>query len=140
MTKANRTNQLIRFGFVLAGLVNIIGILTVTHGMTSTTLVTHDPAVFSQFGIIMIMVWGLAYIASARLAMTVIWLPAVFAIEKLAYTLNWVFWIGDNGGQVSAITEQDFLGGFFLGGYGINDGLFCLFFAAVAFINWRRQR
>lgn len=35
----------------------------------------------------------------------------------------------DRGDTVAAIREQDFLGGFLMGGYGINDGLL---FAAVA--------
>lgn len=132
-------NKIIKGGFILAGLVNIIGILAITQGLTSDTLAQADPAVFSTFGILMIMVWGLAYLATVRFATTAVLLPAVFAIEKLAYTLNWVFWMDDNADSVSTITEQDFLGGFFMGGYGINDGLFCLFFAVVAFLNWRSK-
>lgn len=134
------TERLIRGGFIAAGLINILGILLVSHGITSPTLVIADPAVFSDFGIIMIMLWGAAYIGSAQVAPTLVLLPAVFALEKAAYTLNWVNWMRANGDQLPLLIEQDLLGGLFLGGYGINDGLFCLFFAAVAIRNGRAAR
>lgn len=130
----------IKLGFYIAGAANILGILTITQGFTSDTIATADPAVFSNFGCLMIMVWGLAYIATASLSSQAIALPLVFAIEKLVYTLNWVVWMQANGDSVAAIQQQDFLGGFFLGGYGINDALFGLFFAYVAFRNWRNLK
>jgi len=133
-------DKIIRAGFIIAGLANIIGILIITQGMTTDTLVKADPAVFSTFGLLMIMLWGLAYISTARFATVSVLLPLVFALEKLAYTLNWATWLGEHSAQLASIREQDFLGGFFLGGYGINDGLFCLFFVIVAVINWRRGR
>lgn len=132
-------DNLIKNGFIFAGLANIVGILTITRGMTSDTLANADPVLFSNFGVLMIILWGLVYIGSSRFATTSVLLPATFAIEKLAYTLAWVFWTADHGDTVAAITERDFLGGLFLGGYGINDGLFCIFFAAVAVINLRRR-
>ena len=67
-------------------------------------------------------------------------LPLTFALEKAAYTLNWVFWLDSHSAQLPAILEQDWLGGAFLAAYGINDGLFGLFFAAVAIRNWRAAR
>jgi len=133
------TDKVFRLGFIIAGLANIVGILLVTHGMTSDTLYAADPEVFSRFGILMIMLWGLAYIGTSRFATTAVLLPAAFAIEKLAYTINWVVWMSDNADSVAAIRQQYFLGGFFLGGYGINDGLFFVFFAVVAVVNWRRR-
>ena len=133
------TDKLFRAGFIIAGLANIVGILAVTQGMTSSTLYEQDPEVFSKFGILMIMLWGLAYIGTSRFATTAVLLPAAFAIEKLAYTLNWAFWMAENGDKVNAIREQDFLGGFFMGGYGINDGLFFVFFAVVTIVNLRRR-
>lgn len=132
-------DKLIRNGFILAGLANIVGILIITRGMTSDTLATADPTLFSNFGILMIILWGLAYIGTSRFATTSVLLPATFALEKLAYTVAWVLWTADHGDTVAAITERDFLGGLFLGSYGINDGLFFIFFAAVAVINLRRR-
>jgi hypothetical protein len=132
-------DTIIKNGFIVAGLANIIGILAITRGMTSDTLADADPVLFSSFGVLMIILWGLAYIGTSRVATTAVLLPATFALEKLAYTLAWIFWTIDHGETVPAIMDRDFLGGVFLGGYGINDGLFFLFFAAVAIINFRRK-
>lgn len=134
------SNTLIQRGFLLAGLVNLAGILLVTQGMTSTTIMLADPAVFSGFGVVMIMLWGLAYIGTAGVAHRVVLLPLAFAVEKAAYTLNWFFWLNGQSQQLPMILEQDWLAGVFLGSYGINDGLFGLFFAAVAIRNWRAAR
>ncbi len=131
--------QVVRAGFLLAGIVNIVGILIVTHGMTSATIGNADPAVSSDFGIISIILWGLAYIATIPHAASSILLPAVFALEKLAYTINWAIWMGNHAASVEVIRNEDFLGGFFLGGYGINDGLFCVFFGFVAVVNLRKR-
>lgn len=127
-------------GFIVAGMVNIVGILIVTRGLQSDTLALADPGVFSFFGLLMIMLWGLAYLASAPHATSSIWLPAVFGLEKLAYTLNWVQWTSAHAQTLPAIREHDLLGSMFLAGYGINDGIFMVFFATVAFLNWKSAR
>ena len=46
----------------------------------------------------------------------------------------------DHAGTLDSIKETDPLGALFLGGYGINDGLFALFFLVVALVNFRRER
>lgn len=130
----------IRMGFYLAGATNILGILTITRAFTSATIGTADPVAFSTFGCLLIMVWGLAYLATASFSDKAIALPLVFAVEKFAYTLNWLIWMSDNADSVAAIQQQDLLGGLFLGGYGILDGLFGVFFAYVAWSNLRRSK
>lgn len=132
-------DKLIKNGFILAGLANVIGTLVVTRGMTSDTLAAADPLLFSSFGSLMIILWGVAYISSSQFATRSVLLPATFAVEKLAYTIAWVLWTADHGSTVAAISEYDLLGGMFLAGYGINDGLWCIFFAAVAVVNLRRS-
>ncbi len=133
-----RSDKIIRLGFLAAGLTNIIGILIVSRGFSAETLPLADPAVFGHFGLLMIMLWGLAYIGTVPMANRAVLLPATFALEKLAYTLNWVFWMDGQGGSLPGIRELDPLGALFLQGYGLNDGLFALFFAVVAVRNWRK--
>lgn len=140
MSDKPMNHTLIKRGFLLAGLINLAGILLVTQGLSSPTIMLADPAVFSGFGVVMIMLWGLAYIGTAAVAQHAVLLPLTFALEKAAYTLNWVFWLDSHSAQLPAILEQDWLGGAFLAAYGINDGLFGLFFAAVAIRNWRAAR
>lgn len=133
------SDRLFRLGFLLAGVTNIVGILVITRWMTAPTLRQADPAVFGDFGILMIMLWGLAYIGTSDYCTRAVLLPLVFAVEKLAYTLNWHFWIRDHGQQLTVIREADLLGAFFLQSYGLNDALFGLFFLLVAVVNWRRS-
>ncbi len=130
----------IKLGFYIAGAANILGILTITQGFSSDTIAIADPAAFSTFGCLMILVWGLAYIATASFSDQAIALPLVFAVEKLAYTFNWVVWMSNHADSVATIQQQDLLGGLFMGGYGINDALFGFFFAYVAWRNWREHK
>ena len=73
-----------------------------------------------------------AYIAVAKDYENVKWLVVVFAVEKLAYVIAWLQWITTN--SVTEVIEQDLLTGIFYSIYGLNDLLFGVFFAAVA---WR---
>ena len=126
-------------GFMLAGGVNIGGILLVSYGLQSATLPAADPTAFSVFGMLVIMLWGAAYIAAAPYAARSVALPLVFAVEKLLYTVHWGQWVAEHGNTLGQVMESDWLGGLFLSAYGINDGLFCLFFAYVAWRNWQAR-
>ena len=46
-------------GFLLAGAVNIGGILLFSKGLTNAYLKELDPQVFSTFGLVGILLWGL---------------------------------------------------------------------------------
>ena len=130
--------SLIKKGFMLGGVVNIAGILLVSQGLQSATLPAADPTAFSVFGMLVIMLWGAAYIAAAPYATRSVALPLVFAVEKLLYTVHWGCWISQHADSIRPVMENDMLGGLFLGAYGVNDGLFCLFFAYVAWRNWKK--
>lgn len=52
-----------RFGFYLAGIYNLVGILGFTLFFTDATLATTDPVVFSWVGQWGIILWGLAYLS-----------------------------------------------------------------------------
>lgn len=44
-----------------------------------------DSVVASNFGLVMIIVWGIAYISVAKTYQDVKWLVGVFALEKFIY-------------------------------------------------------
>lgn len=119
-------NSLITKGFFAAGTTNILGVLLFSKGFSNVALNQADPVVMSNFGLVMIMVWGLAYIAVANVYHKVPWISAVFALEKLVYVIMWVFWIGAN--DLGSLYAQDAFAGIFYGIYGINDISFLLFF------------
>lgn len=108
---------------------NIAGALTFSRLFTNTAINAADPVVMSNFGLSMIVVWGLAYLGAAPIGAGVQWLAAAFAIEKLVYVLVWAMWHSEN--SVSALLTKDLFAGVFFTIYGLNDFVFMLFFAWV---------
>jgi hypothetical protein len=119
----------IRIGFIISGLSNIVAVLLLSHFFTNESIPKYDSSVMSYFGLLMIVVWGLAYISVANDYTKVKWLVAVFAIEKLIYGIVWIDWRLQN--DVSAIFDEDIMAGIFYAVYGINDWIFFVFFSYV---------
>jgi hypothetical protein len=126
------SKKFIQYGFIAAGLTNVVGGLIFSKFFSNDLLSSLQPDVLSNFSIIGIILWGLAYIAVAKNFAAVKWLVAVFTIEKLAYAIVWAKWITTN--DVSQVFEQDTLTGVFYSIYGPSDFAFGVFFAVVA---WR---
>lgn len=124
-----KNEKLISKGFIAAGLSNVIGVLLFSKLFTNEVITTVQPEVMSNFGLLMILVWGLAYIAVRKNFKQMTWLIAIFAIEKLIYTVVWLQWMSKY--KLSSVFEQDTLTGVFYTIYGINDFLFFLFFSFV---------
>lgn len=121
-------DKIITRGFILAGLMNL-SVLLFSRFFTNTTIPEVDPTVMSNFGLLMIVIWGLAYISVARKYQHVKWLVGVFTIEKLIYGYVWLQWMLNN--NISDVYEKDMMAGMFYAVYGINDLLFCMFFLFV---------
>lgn len=121
--------NLIRNGLIAAGLMNIVGVLLFSRAFTNTAINEADPIVMSNFGLLMILVWGLAYIGAAAVSSSIKWLAGAFAIEKLLYVVVWIRWLSDN--SLSQLYSKDPLAGAFFSIYGANDLIFLLFFAWV---------
>ena len=115
-------------GFILAGLMNA-SVLISSRLFTNTTIPKFDPSVMSNFGLLMIVIWGLAYISVAKSFQQVKWLIGVFAVEKFIYGYVWTNWTLNN--NISEVYEQDKMAGTFYSIYGINDWVFFVFFALV---------
>ena len=115
-------------GFILAGLMNF-SVLIFSRFFTNPVIAETDPDVASNFGLLMIVVWGLTYISVAKKYDSVKWLVGVFALEKVIYAVIWTKWILNN--DVSEVFAKDWMAGMFFSVYGINDWIFCLFFLFV---------
>lgn len=63
-----------------------LGVLIFSRFFTNETIPEFDPKVMSSFGLLMIVIWGLAYLAVAKSYKKVKWLVTVFVIEKLTYS------------------------------------------------------
>ncbi len=121
-------NNTISKGFIIAGLMNL-SVLIFSRFFTNSTIPEFDSAVMSNFGLVMIVLWGLAYLSVAKNYVNVKWLVGVFVIEKFAYGFTWTKWILNN--NVSDVYEKDLMAGLFYSVYGINDWLFFAFFLFV---------
>ena len=116
-------------GFILSGLSNIVAVLILSRFFTNEFIPKYDNIVMSNFGLLMIVVWGFAYISVAKDYSKVKWLVAVFAVEKLIYAIIWALWRLKN--DVSPIFDEDIMAGIFYSIYGINDIIFFFFFSYV---------
>lgn len=119
----------IKLGFVAAAVANIGGVLLFSRLLSNEVISATDPVVMSTFGLIMIMVWGLAYLGAAAISSGVRWIAAAFAVEKLVYVVAWFSWMFDN--NISDVYAQDLYAGIFYTIYGPNDFFFMIFFALV---------
>ena len=128
--------KLIKNGFIAAGLMNIGGVLLFSRGFTNSALNTADPVVMSNFGLLMIAVWGLAYLGAAAIDANIKWLAGAFALEKLVYVVVWVTWLSAN--SLQQLYAKDVFAGVFYSIYGLNDFVFMLFFGSVCFASKRQ--
>ena len=129
------SDSLIKKGFILAGLSNILGVLVCSRLLTNDVMMEAQPGVMGFFGLLSIVLWGLAYIAVSGSYADVKWLVAVFAAEKLAYVIAWLSFFSAQ--SLGDVYQADFLAGVFYTIYGVNDFLFMLFFG---FVFWRLQK
>ncbi len=121
-------SETITKGFVIAGLLNMT-ILVFSRFFTNSVIPEYDPEVMSNFGLIMIVVWGLAYISVAKNYHNVKWLVGVFAVEKFIYGFIWIKWMLNN--NVLDVFAKDTMAGIFYATYGVNDWVFFIFFLLV---------
>ena len=126
----------ITVGFVAAGLMNVVGILVFSRGLTTDALGQPFPEVFGRFGCVGVFLWGLAYLAVARRPAAVPAILLVFAVEKAVYSASWVYWLAVRSGGYSELWAADPLTALFYTIYGPNDFAFGVFFAVC----WWRFR
>lgn len=110
---------------------NIAGVIIFSRAFTNTAINSADPVVMSNFGLLMIAVWGLAYLGAAKVGSDIKWLAGAFAIEKLIYGVVWIDWLSNN--SLANLYTEDFFAGAFYSIYGANDFAFMLFFVYVFF-------
>jgi hypothetical protein len=122
------SDKYITYGFLVAGATNML-VLLFSRFFTNTTINRYDSSVMSNFGLLMIVVWGCAYIAVSKSYRQVPWLVAVFALEKFCYGYVWIQWLLEN--SVTQVYNKDTFAGIFFAIYGAADWAFFLFFSVV---------
>lgn len=122
----NRTIKRILFG---AGIFNISGVLLFSQMFTNPYPAIYYPAVFSDFGMILTIIWGLAYMASIPVYNSAGMLMIIFAFEKLAFVISWIVFLALNGTILPEIFSKSPVTGMMLSIYGLGDFVFGCFFA-----------
>ncbi|MEC6797935.1 hypothetical protein VXS03_12795 [Photobacterium sp. S4TG1] len=124
-------DKIVKLGFIAAAMMNIGGVLIFSRLFTNAVINDFDPVVMSNFGLLMIVIWGFAYLGAASITSNLKWLAGAFVIEKLVYVISWIFWF--RGHNLSAVYDQDLFAGIFYSIYGANDFVFMVFFLWVFF-------
>lgn len=119
------------WGLVLAGCMNVLGVLLFSRGFSNDYLGSLFPQLFSLWGLACIQLWGLAYLALSRSYRACPALLAVFAMEKGVYVASWLWWQWNFGGQLSQIWSNDPMTAAFYALYGPLDLVFGLYFGAL---------
>lgn len=140
MTIQQHPRRMITLGFIVGGCVNVFGSLLVSVGFTNRLPASLDPVVFSHFGFVAIMLWGLAYVAVSRSYQQVPSLVMVFALEKLVYTITWLLWMSRSADRIPGLFSEAPLTAAFFSTYGVVDFSFGVFFACVAASTLRQRK
>ena len=132
-SKGEKVNtNILRNGLVAAGLMNIGGVVVFSRAFTNRPITDADPVVMSNFGLLMIAVWGLAYWGAATVHSNTKWLVGAFALEKSVYVVVWSNWITKN--SLPELYSKDVFAGIYYSIYGLNDLAFMLFFMWAFFV------
>tara|TARA_R110001583_G_scaffold124357_3_gene275819 strand:- start:1662 stop:2054 length:393 start_codon:yes stop_codon:yes gene_type:complete len=120
--------KLIKNGLILAALMNF-SVILFSRRFTNAAINEADPVVMSNFGLVMIVMWGIAYLSAATVISNIKWVAGAFALEKLIYCVVWVKWL--LGNSLEVVYSTDLFAGVFYSIYGLNDFFFMIFFAWV---------
>lgn len=129
----------VRIGFYAAAAYNIVGMLVFSKGFTNDVLFSTDPGLFSRQGCVLVMIWGLVFLAQSTSWRVAPWVSAAFALEKVFFASSWALWMATESHRLPEITAADPLAGAFYAVYGVGDALFAVFFA-WAFLRARSAR
>ncbi len=128
----------IRNVFLLIGLGNLATMSLIAPFYDHTYLSSLNPEVFSTTGLIVIGLWGLAYISIGNAYDKVPYAVLVVAGEKLFYAGLWFPWISDHGCQLGQIFQNDVIAGLTYCAWGPYDFISGIFFLYV-FVTVIRQ-
>jgi hypothetical protein len=128
----------VKKGLIAAAFMNIGGVLVFSRAFTNQAINNADPVVMSNFGLLMIVVWGFAYLGASTISSNIKWLLGAFALEKLVYVVVWIIWLSRN--SLAQLYSKDLLAGTFYSIYGLNDFVFMLFFVWAFLLQRPREQ
>lgn len=116
---------------ITGGLSNTIGVLVFSRFFTNEAIAYFHPKVMSNFGLLMLMPWGVLMFIMVRYYKILPQLLLILALEKIIYVVVWVKWILHN--DLRSVFEVDLMAGIFYSVFGVNDMLFFIAFVYIYF-------
>ena len=116
---------------VTGGLSNTLGVLVFSRFFTNEAIVYFHPNVMSNFGLLMLMPWGLLMFIMVCYYKILPQVLLILALEKIIYVVVWVEWILRN--NLKSVFEVDLMAGIFYSVFGVNDMLFFVAFLYIYF-------
>ena len=116
-----------------AALVNTVGVLVLSKGLSNSTLMETDPILFGPFGLCMLMVWGGCYYACSESAPYNPKIGLIFTLEKLVYFVLWIQWINGESPPLAELYQRDLFAGLFYTIYGLIDVGYAGLFSYTAY-------
>ena len=96
-------------------------------------------SIFDPSGCLLIVLWGMAYIAASPIVEKAPALSMVFGVEKVFYSLRWAVWVNSQTlDSIRTLIQDDMITGLFFSLYGIGDGLFATLFLYSAVTLWKQ--
>lgn len=114
------------------GLVNLTLLGFLSPLLNGALLAAQDPLFFSWSGVIIIALWGLAYIAVAPHWKVMGVMLIVFALEKAFFAWRWADWMSVNADRLGDLFRLDPAVALFYSGYGLWDGFCAIVFVTLA--------
>lgn len=114
------------------GVVNLTLLGFLSPLLDGDLLAAQDPLFFSWPGVILIALWGMAYIAVAPHWRVMGVMLIVFALEKAVFAARWVDWMSVNAGNLGDLFRLDPAVALFYSGYGLWDAFCAVVFVVLA--------
>ena len=117
---------------IFIGVMNLTLLGFLTPALDGELLAAQDPLFFSWSGVLIIALWGLAYIAVAPHWQVMGVMLIVFALEKALFAWRWADWMLAHGGQLGDLYRLDPMVALFYSGYGPWDAFCAVVFVTLA--------
>lgn len=138
-TERFNMNKKITALFILSGLMNIVGVLLFSWCFQNTDLGKLDP-MFSQNGLIAVMVLGLFYMGAGFIYHIRPLIILLFGVVKFCYAINWYLWWNNPLGLYQTLEQYDLLTVLFFQLYGPLDFLVGCFFVGVYIVQVNKTK
>ena len=124
-------SMVIQILFLIAGLLNTVGLLVFNGFFTNKTLTKES--LFAVESQILIHLWGFLYIAASTKWDTLPWITLIFSVEKVAFFIFWCLYIGSHENTGNLLTDT------FYTIYGPVDLAFGIVFAYASFVAFQKE-